>query len=67
MCVGTVMGSFVPNKGGVVFITLLKNSFGQFMNLMDSEEQYLMGMSVQGIEYVNQKILVAMVDGKKEF
>jgi hypothetical protein len=61
------MGSFVPNKGGVVFITLLKNSFGQFMNLMDSEEQYLMGMSVQGIEYVNQKILVAMVDGKKEF
>jgi hypothetical protein len=59
MCVGTLKDAECENKGGVIFIKLLKNSFGHFMNQIDSSEQYFMGKSVLGIEYASRNILVA--------
>ena len=62
MCVGTLMDAECENKGGVIFIKLLKNSFGHFMNQLDSSEQYFMGKSVLGIEYASRNILVAALN-----
>ena len=59
MCVGTLAEEECENKGGLVFVKLLKNSFGHFMNQIDSSEQYFMGKSVLGVEYSSKDILVA--------
>lgn len=49
------------NKGGIVFIKLNVSSYGEFMNHLDSSEQYLMGKSVLGLEYASINILVAAI------
>jgi len=59
MSIGTLMGHNIDKYGALIFTKVLRNSFGQFMTQVDSQESYFQGQSVFMIDYANYDTLVA--------